>query len=226
MCSLAEQIGPAARERSGPGTKAVTFMQEQPTEAWRQHPCITHDGYIDPAGYGRIHRTHFNIGAHVDAYVKAKGPVPEGLEIDHLCRNRSCVQPEHLEAVTHAENQRRAAEYRRKTHCIRGHAFTSENTYTAPSGRRMCRACQRIRMAGWQAGDNETASTRALVAFIRERVEVEAADVREHFGWSRSAAQQYLARLLRAGTVTRQGSGRGSPFVWRLAPTPTPQEKR
>lgn len=83
--------------------------------------------------------------AHRIAYQLAIGPIPEGMEIDHLCRVTLCVNPDHLEAVTPLENQRRGSApmqaQRKQTHCKRGHAFTPENTYSW-RGMRRCRKCQ------------------------------------------------------------------------------------
>jgi hypothetical protein len=79
--------------------------------------------------------------AHRVAYEFLVGPIPDGLTLDHLCRNRGCVNPDHLEPVTHQENCRRA----RKDYCAHGHELTPENTYIRPSnGRRACRECGRI----------------------------------------------------------------------------------
>lgn len=68
------------------------------------------------------------------------GPIPEGYDVDHVCQVIACVRPhpDHLEAVTPLENQRR----RRLPYCGHGHAFTTENTYTWPDGRRECRTCR------------------------------------------------------------------------------------
>jgi len=91
----------------------------------------------------------FNIGdgirqyAHRWAYEAVVEPIPDGLEIDHLCRNRICVNPDHLEPVTHLENIQRAT---LTAECLRGHPRTPENTWISPtSGRRDCRACNRER---------------------------------------------------------------------------------
>jgi hypothetical protein len=81
--------------------------------------------------------------AHRLSYEHHVGPIPDGLQIDHTCRNRKCVNPEHLEPVTNAENTTRQdhAE-RRKTHCPKGHPYDEANTYVDPSGARRCRACR------------------------------------------------------------------------------------
>lgn len=105
------------------------------------------------AGYGR-----FSIGrrgngsawdySHRLSYVMMIADIPEGMVLDHLCRNPACVNPYHLDLVTHQVNILRgeglAALNAVKTHCIRGHEFTEENTYVRPGGRkRMCRTCSR-----------------------------------------------------------------------------------
>jgi hypothetical protein len=89
-------------------------------------------GYVG-WGHGRY--------GHRRAYERAYGRIPDGLEIDHLCRNRACINPEHLEAVTHAENVRRAAVL--VTGCKQGHPFTPENTYLFRGKYRRCRTCKR-----------------------------------------------------------------------------------
>ncbi|MFI2348057.1 HNH endonuclease [Streptomyces sp. NPDC019443] len=75
--------------------------------------------------------------------------MPEGTELDHLCRVRACVRADHLEAVTHRENTLRGdtipARRAIKTHCLRGHPYNTENTYRSPKNHRSCRSCRRER---------------------------------------------------------------------------------
>jgi hypothetical protein len=84
------------------------------------------------AGYGQIRIDSKNRTAHRVAYRLVKGEIPKGLQLDHLCRVRHCVNPEHLEAVTLKENVLRGegitAEFKKATHCIHGHPFNKENT--------------------------------------------------------------------------------------------------
>lgn len=92
--------------------------------------------------------------AHRWAYEEARGPIPAGLVIDHLCRNRACVNPEHMEAVTTRVNLLRGqspfAHRARQTHCLRGHPFDEVNTIIS-EGRRHCRACVKWRYRQKQA---------------------------------------------------------------------------
>lgn len=98
-------------------------------------------GQFTPAGGKRlyVHRLSFEL---------ANGPIADGLTVDHLCRNRACVRPDHMEVVSRGTNALRgtgpAATNARKTHCIHGHEFTPENTYQFEN-HRQCRACARLR---------------------------------------------------------------------------------
>jgi hypothetical protein len=103
-----------------------------------------------PTGYGHIGtRDGGHVQAHRLSYEIHKGPIPDGLVIDHLCRVRACVNPEHLEPVTHHENIARGisriSENMVKTHCMRGHPFNEKNTYWAKDGtERVCRKCKTL----------------------------------------------------------------------------------
>lgn len=87
------------------------------------------------------------VQAHRWAYEFFMGKIPDGLTIDHLCRNTVCVNPGHLEPVTHRENNLRggsmSAIHATKTHCIAGHPFDEKNTRITPRGTRVCRECHR-----------------------------------------------------------------------------------
>jgi len=100
-------------------------------------------------GYGQISaggRSRKILSAHRVAYEMLVGPIPEGLDLDHLCRVTLCVNPKHLEPVTHRENLLRgespSAKHARKTECLRGHPLSGANLYTDPKGRRQCRICR------------------------------------------------------------------------------------
>ena len=106
--------------------------------------CYPWKGSRNRDGYGQLKRDGITVGAHRAAYEALFGPVPAGMELDHLCRVRDCVNPLHLEAVTHAENMRRTAGLKPpKTTCDSGHEFTPENTYIRPNGCRTCRQCNK-----------------------------------------------------------------------------------
>lgn len=103
----------------------------------------------DGDGYGQFKLGSGNPRAHRVSYVLAFGAVPNGLQLDHLCRVRHCVAPAHLEPVTGQVNvlrgQTPAATNVAKTHCPQGHEYDKANTYVDAKGRRNCRHCQRIR---------------------------------------------------------------------------------
>lgn len=107
--------------------------------------------YSKTNGYGRW--TKLINGkrklAHRVLWEKENGKIPEGLELDHLCRNRSCVNLDHLEPVTRLENQRRSpisitTVNSKKSHCPRGHEYSQENTYRLSKNRRSCLICRRM----------------------------------------------------------------------------------
>ena len=115
--------------------------------------CMEWLGSRDKNGYGRFGANDEALGgpqvwnAHRVAWTLLNGPIPDGLQIDHLCRNRGCVRVEHLEPVTQRENIVRGDGYAgqaRKTHCKHGHSLADALIH---HGRRTCRECNRIRCA-------------------------------------------------------------------------------
>lgn len=109
--------------------------------------------YRNKKGYGRFKLDGKVVEAYRVVYEMAIGPVPNGLHLDHLCRNKGCVNPAHLEAVTQGENTRRgdASKFQSsKTHCPSGHPYDEANTYKY-AGRRHCRECARRHRREWYA---------------------------------------------------------------------------
>ena len=111
--------------------------------------CWVWQAGLNRGGYGKFWHDGKTVAAYRLAYEMVVGPIPSDAWIDHLCRNRACVNPAHLEPVTPRENNLRgigfAATNAAKDRCINGHPFTPENTYRRRDGRgrRQCRTCVR-----------------------------------------------------------------------------------
>lgn len=128
----------------------------------KENGCHEWTAYSGPNGYGRFYVAGRGALAHRWAYEYFVGTIPDGLQLDHLCRNRGCVNPAHLEPVTASENVRRgrSGEVARSrfsliTHCPRGHEYTPENTYMGGSGR-TCRTCKRARAKAHYEANRES----------------------------------------------------------------------
>lgn len=109
-------------------------------------------------GYGRLNVGGRLVTAHRHSYEISVGPIPEGLELDHLCRQPCCVNPQHLEPVTPFENGRReglAREAERDFHCQNGHKRTSENTAFRGRGKKVCLVCDRANKVRWRKRTKE-----------------------------------------------------------------------
>lgn len=147
----------AERRGRGPGRPFVSTMTVEERfwarvsksgPMWNGTPCWVWTGG-KTHGYGEFHIGGKNFHAHRLAYEMLVGPIPSGLDLDHLCRNRACVHPMHLEPVTRQVNLLRGeglpAIRARVTHCPAGHPYDLINTYNRPNGTRGCRTCRHTR---------------------------------------------------------------------------------
>ena len=136
--------------------------------------CWDWNGARIASGYGKFSiRRRTSTGkrtpsfAHRVSHMIFVGPIPEGLTIDHLCKNKGCVNPAHLEAVTHLVNltrsSNRVGQWSYTTHCNHGHERTPENTYTSPAGHKNCRECMR-------ESDRKKSARRKAARANKERV--------------------------------------------------------
>lgn len=134
-----------------PGRIRAKIAPDANTGCWVWTGCRT------STGYGRVWDGHRSTWAHRLVYTMIVGPIPDGLVLDHLCRNRPCVNPDHLDPVTDRTNTLRGdnpdvtrQRHRAKRHCLRGHPLFGNNVILR-GGRRHCRACQPIHKAAYLA---------------------------------------------------------------------------
>lgn len=140
MCRrCASQLGSRAAEAVNRSSTADKFAE---SIAVTDNGCWLWIGHRYTNGYGAITHNGRQVLVHRWSYEHHVGPIPAGLQIDHLCRNRACANPGHLEPVTALENTRRAM----RSKCVNGHQFSAENTYMH-GGKRYCRTCRRERNA-------------------------------------------------------------------------------
>ncbi len=133
----------------------VTLRQRFEAKFYVTPGCWIWTASTTKGGYGKIGRGRQDEGtidAHRLAYELYVGPIPVGMVVRHKCDVKLCVNPDHLELGTHADNVndtmsrgRHVAWNKGKTHCIRGHEYTPENTYTFKRGGRDCRQCRKLR---------------------------------------------------------------------------------
>jgi hypothetical protein len=146
---------PKARPIADRLWEKVDFNGPVPENRPELGPCWIWTASKNNWGYGQISNWPYApLLAHRLIWFLTRGDITEGLEPDHLCRNRACVNPDHLELVTRQVNLSRGMgtshRLARENRCIRGHEFTPENTYTYPSGsvnagKKTCVACRKVR---------------------------------------------------------------------------------
>lgn len=137
----------AGRKPQDPVTRFMAKVHPNPVTG-----CWEWQGHVAASGYGTFRIDSGRRGpAHRRGWELLRGPIDPGLQLDHLCRVRHCVNPDHLEPVPPRVNLARSTAWTgpnseaAKTHCVNGHGFTPENTHVTPAGHRQCRACHRER---------------------------------------------------------------------------------
>ncbi len=127
-------------------SKAAILKRFMASVSIRENGCWVWIGQVGNWGYGKFFAKGKHETAHRMSYKLFRGKIPNGKQIDHLCRNKLCVNPSHLEAVSIRENVLRgiglAAQNAQKTHCNNGHELSGSNLYICPRGKRECRRCR------------------------------------------------------------------------------------
>jgi hypothetical protein len=167
---------PTAGRRGTPQERfEAKYVRLTESGCWAWTACISKAGYAK-FGDGLKVRP-----AHIWSYEQKKGKVPQGLELDHLCRVRCCVNPDHLEAVTHKVNMTRGiaaeklAEYFNTiTHCPQGHEYSGENTAfslsaNSESSRKYCKECKRLKAIARYRKNRDEINLRRSAAFRRSK---------------------------------------------------------
>lgn len=137
-------------------TRYPTLTPDQIARFWAKvdrtaSGCWEWMAFRKPSGYGQYSAGKRRLAAHRVAYILTVGHPPADLDLDHLCRNRGCVNPDHLEPVTRRENLRRGIGHGSETHCPQDHPYTEDNIYRERDGSRKCRTCVLSRMADYHA---------------------------------------------------------------------------
>jgi hypothetical protein len=163
-CGVCKKLlGPSVMQ-GRPRPDLATPLKERFDAKWKldtRSGCWVWQAASKGHGYGAIWVTSgTGVGqqmlAHRVGYELYIGPVPDGMQLDHRCRNRACVNPAHLEPVTCEQNLKRsprtwATRNTAKTHCPQGHEYTLDNTRLDQNGGRYCRACARAKAAARRA---------------------------------------------------------------------------
>lgn len=142
--------------------QVLSFEERVWSKVQRRDPdhCWEWTGGHQNHGYGQVTQHGIKLYVHRLMYERFVGPIPPGLELDHLCRNPGCCNPRHLEAVTHAVNMKRSGPAL-KTACKYGHDWTDPRNVGTHKGKRTCAECSRVRLRrlladpAWRAARNE-----------------------------------------------------------------------